>query len=176
LEGSGDHADAKPRGGSRKEAFDMTVIRLMRPVLIGPTAAVLLLAVYFSVLILISGREFALGQFGRFWYFILPLAAGFGIQIGLYTHLRIVTRHTDGSGKVVAVSGGTSTAAMISCCTHYLANVLPVLGATGLVALVAQYQTELFWAGLLFNMAGVVYVGLKAVQATQHMAQMEKHA
>ncbi|MBI3596446.1 MAG: hypothetical protein HY203_04755 [Nitrospirae bacterium] len=154
----------------------MTGSRWMRPILIGLTAAVLLLAVYFAVLTLVSGREFALAQFGQFWYFVLPLAAGFGIQIGLYTHLRIVTRHTDGSGKVVAVSGGTSTAAMISCCTHYLANVVPVLGATGLVALVAQYQTELFWVGLLFNMAGVVYVGRKAVQATRHMVQMESHA
>jgi Cu+-exporting ATPase len=154
----------------------MTGRRWIRPILIGLTAAVLLLAVYFAVLTLVSGREFTLAQFGRFRYFMLALAAGFGIQIGLYTHLRIITRHTDGSGKVVAVSGGTSTAAMISCCTHYLANVVPVLGATGLVALVAQYQTELFWAGLLFNAAGVVYIGRKAVQATQHMAQMEGQA
>ncbi|MBI3610775.1 MAG: hypothetical protein HY204_08755 [Nitrospirae bacterium] len=155
---------------------DITGGRGMRPVLIGLAAAVLLLAVYFAVLTLVSGREFAFAQFGRFWYFIVTLAAGFGIQIGLYTQLRIVTRHTDSSGKVVAVTGGTSTAAMISCCTHYLANVVPVLGATGFVALAAQYQTELFWAGLLFNAAGVVYVGRKAVQATRHMAQMEGQA
>lgn len=156
--------------------FNMTVSRWMRPVLIGLTAAVLLLAVYFAVLTLVSGREFALDQFGQFRYFILTLAAGFGVQIGFYTQLRIVTRHTDNAGKVVTVAGGTSTAAMISCCTHYLANVVPVIGATGLVALVAQYQTELFWAGLLFNMAGVAYVGRKAVQATRHMARMEEQA
>lgn len=154
----------------------MTVIRLMQSVLIGLMAAVLLLVVYFSVLTWVSGREFAFAQFGQFWYFILALAAGFGIQVGLYAQLRIVTRHTDSSGKVVAVAGGTSTAAMISCCTHYLANVLPVLGATGLVALVAQYQTELFWVGLLFNAAGVAYVGRKTMQATRHMAQMEGQA
>lgn len=139
-------------------------------------AAGMLLAVYFAVLTAVSGRGFALEQYGRFWYFILPLSAGFGIQVGLFTYLKIVTRHTDRSGKVVAVTGGTSTAAMISCCTHYLANVVPVLGATGLVALVAQYQTELFWLGLLLNGAGVVYVGGKAIQATRHMAQMEGHA
>lgn len=148
----------------------------MRPALIGLAASVLLLAVYFAVLTLVSGREFALAQFSQFWYFVLALAAGFGIQLGLYTHLRIVTRHSGKAGKVVAVAGGTSTAAMISCCTHYLANVVPVLGATGFVALVAQYQTEFFWVGLLFNAAGVVYIGRKAVQATRHMAQMEGNA
>jgi Cu+-exporting ATPase len=148
----------------------------MRPILIGFLAAALLLAVYFAVLTLVSGREFAFAQFGQFWYFILPLTAGFGIQVGLYTRLRVVTRHTDNSGKVVAVTGGTSTAAMISCCTHYLANVVPVLGATGFVALAAQYQTELFWVGLFFNAAGVIYVGRKTIQATRHMAQMEGRA
>jgi Cu+-exporting ATPase len=147
-----------------------------RPVLIGLAAAVALLAVYISVLTLVSGREFALAQFGQFWYFIVALAGGFGAQVGLYVQLRIVTRHTNGSGKVVAAAGGTSTAAMISCCTHYLANVVPVLGATGLVALVAQYQTELFWAGLLFNAAGIGYVGRKTVQAARHMSHMEEHA
>lgn len=153
----------------------MAKSRWMRPMLIGLAAAVLLLAVYFSVLTLVSGPEFALEQFGQFWYFIVSLAAGFGIQIGLFARLRIVTRHTDNSGKVVAVSGGASTAAMISCCTHYLANVVPVIGATGFVALAAQYQIEFFWVGLLFNAAGVVYVGRKTVQATRHMAQMEGH-
>jgi len=100
---------------------------------------------------------------------------GFGAQIGLYTRLRSVARHGDRPGAVVAVSGGTSAAAMVSCCTHYLANVIPMLGATGALALVAQYQSELFWLGLAFNAAGVVYVGRKLVEASRHMAEMERH-
>ncbi len=143
-----------------------------RSVLSGAAGCLLLLAVYFAVLTLVSGWSFALGQFAEFWYFIVTLAVGFGVQVGLYIRLRDVTRHGDASGSVIAVSGGTSTAAMISCCTHYLANVLPVLGATGLVAIVAQYQTELFWVGLVFNTAGVIYVGRKLLQASRHMAQM----
>jgi Cu+-exporting ATPase len=84
-----------------------------------------------------------------------------------------VARHTDASGKVVAVSGATSTGAMIACCAHYLANVLPVLGATGFIALVAQYQVQLFWVGLAFNLAGIGYIGRKTMQAVRHMALME---
>lgn len=143
------------------------------PISYGTAAGAALLAVYFALLTLVSGWDFTLDQFAQYWYFIVTLAAGFGVQIALYLRLRHVTFHGDGSGKVVAVSGGTSTAAMISCCTHYLANVLPVLGATGVVALVAQYQTQLFWVGLAFNAAGVVYVGRKLWQASRHMAQME---
>jgi len=47
---------------------------------------------------------------------------------------------------------------MISCCTHYLANILPILGTIGVVTFVAQYQTQLFWVGLLFNLGGIVYM------------------
>jgi Cu+-exporting ATPase len=144
---------------------------VMKAVAAGILAFGLLLGVYFGVLTLVSGWEFTLGQFATFWHFIVALAAGFGVQAGLYTYLRRLTRHGN-AGKVAAVSGGTSTAAMISCCTHYLANVLPVLGATGLVALVGQYQVGLFWVGLAFNLSGVLYISSKVVRASRHMAQM----
>jgi Cu+-exporting ATPase len=139
-------------------------------------ASGLLLGVYFGVLTLVSGWEFTLHQFATFWPFVVTLAAGFGIQAGLYVYLRRITRHGDATGKVAAVSGGTSTAAMISCCTHYLANVVPMLGATGVVALVGQYQVQLFWVGLTFNLAGVLYISSKVLQASRHMAQMAPQA
>jgi len=145
------------------------------PGLIGALAGTLLLMVYFAVLTLVSGWDFTRNQFATYWYFVVTLAVGFGTQVGLYTYLRHVTRHTDASGGVVTVSGATSTGAMIACCAHYLVNVLPVLGATGVIALVAQYQTQLFWVGLAFNLAGVAYVGRKAFQATRHMALMAGH-
>lgn len=151
----------------------MKLSTLAKPIRAGVVAAALLLGVYFAVLTLVSGWEFTRTQFATYWYFVLALAAGFGAQIGLYSYLRRVTRHGGASGKVVTISGATSTGAMISCCAHYVTNVLPVLGATGVVTLVAQYQAELFWAGLAFNLAGLFYVGRKAVQATKHMALME---
>ena len=149
---------------------------IMKAAAVGILAFGLLLGVYFGVLTLVSGWEFTLEQFATYWHFIVPLAVGFGVQVGLYTYLRRLTRHDKAAGKVAAVSGGTSTAAMISCCTHYLANVVPILGATGLLALVGQYQVELFWVVLAFNLAGVLYIGSKVVQASRHMAQMAQGA
>lgn len=154
----------------------MMRLRWARAVGYGAVAASLLLGIYFVVLALVSGWASTLWQFGEFWYFIVALAVGFGIQVTLFVRLRQVALHDTGSRGAVAVSGGTSTVAMISCCTHYLVNVLPVLGATGMVALVAQYQIELFWVGLAFNAAGVAYVGRKLLQATRHMAMMEARA
>ncbi len=142
----------------------------------GLLASSLLLGLYFGVLSLVSGWEFALEQFTGFWPFIVTLAAGFGVQVGLYAYLRHLARQCGGAGKVAAVSGGTSAAAMISCCTHYLANMVPILGATGLVALVGQYQVELFWVGLACNLAGVFYIAWKVMQASRHMALMAQRA
>lgn len=129
-----------------------------RPTIYGFVGAAALLAVYFSVASLISGWPFTLNQFAQFWYFIVSLAIGFGIQIGLYTYLKNAVRQKNGSGGVLAASGTTSTAAMLSCCAHYLANILPIIGATGIISLIAQYQTELFWVGLAFNVFGIAYI------------------
>ena len=132
---------------------------ILKSAVFGIAGMTALLGIYFVILAAVSGWEFTVSQFLDFWYFIVSLAAGFGIQLGLFTYLRNAVRGMDMSGKVIAVSGTTSTAAMISCCAHYLTNILPVLGAAGLVALVAQYQIELFWFGLTSNLAGIIYMG-----------------
>jgi Cu+-exporting ATPase len=141
-----------------------------RSIVYGMTGMVILLGIYFGILAAVSGWEFTVSQFLDFWYFIVSLAAGFGIQIGLYSYLRNAVRSMDMSGKVVAVSGTTSTAAMISCCAHYLTNFLPVVGAAGVVALVAQYQIELFWFGLACNAAGILYMTTRVVNFSRDHA------
>lgn len=134
-------------------------------------AAALLLAVFFGIVGLVSGWPFALEQFAAFWPFLIALAVGFGVQVGLYAYLRQLAGGEKASGKVVAASGTTSTVAMVSCCAHYLANVLPVLGVTGFITVVAQYQTELFWVGLAFNLAGIGYIAPKVARAFREHQQ-----
>ncbi|HEU4646721.1 MAG TPA: hypothetical protein VFS80_14280 [Burkholderiales bacterium] len=144
-----------------------TAIAIARPAGFGVGAFGVLLALYFGALSLISGWSFTLSQFAEFWYYIVPLAAGFGVQVALFLKLREVVSRAKEAGAVIAASGTTCTAAMISCCAHYLTNVAPALGATGLVAFAAQFQQELFWVGLAFNAAGIGYVGTKLWRATK---------
>ena len=89
---------------------------------------------------------------------------GFGIQISLYQYIKSLVNSGQGMGKVVGVSGTTSTVAMISCCAHYLVNLVPVLGVTGLVTFVAQYQVELFWVGLASNIFGIGYMANRIIK------------
>ncbi|MCL6096618.1 MAG: hypothetical protein M1444_02990 [Patescibacteria group bacterium] len=138
------------------KAVDFLIAK--KSTIVGFLASLVLLVVYFSVLTFVSGWNFAFSQFLRYWYFIVSLALGFGIQIGLFTYLKNAVRNMAGSGKVVAVSGATSTAAMISCCSHYLVNLLPIIGITGFVTIVSQYQVQLFYVGLAFNFLGIVYM------------------
>lgn len=130
----------------------------------GIGAALILLAIYFLILTFVSGWAFAGSQFSDYWYFIVSLAIGFGIQIFLYQYIKRKVHDGQGMGKVVGVSGTTSTAAMISCCTHYLVSLVPILGVTGLTTLVAQYQVRLFWVGIIFNAAGIVYMANRALK------------
>ena len=144
----------------------------IRPVNFGLLAFGLLFGIYFAILTLVSGWTFTVSQFSEFWYFIVPLAAGFGLQVALFTRLRhVVHQSAADSRTVVAASGTTSTAAMISCCAHYLVNIAPVLGATGLVTFAAQYQVEFFWVGIAFNLAGIAFIGNRLWKATKEHAQ-----
>jgi len=148
-----------------------STVAVARPAGFGIAAFGALLVVYFGALTLVSGWSFTWEQFAEFWYYIVPLAAGFGIQVALFLRLREVVSRSKEAGTVLAASGTTSTAAMVSCCAHYLVNVAPVIGATGLVAFAAQFQVELFWVGLAFNAAGIAFVGTKLYKASKAHAQ-----
>ena len=133
----------------------------------------LLLIVYFSIVTLVSGWGFAQDQFSKFWYFVVTLAIGFGIQVALFSYLNNLVRHNV-SAKVVATSGATSTAAMISCCSHYLSNILPILGIAGVATFVSQYQVRIFWVGLAFNLAGIIIMADRIIKFSKISSKMHK--
>jgi len=132
----------------------------------GALGVALILTLYLAILTFVSGWQFTIEQFVEWRPFVLALAIGFGIQIALFVYLRRAF-HTAASGKVVTATGATSTAAMVSCCTHYLVNLLPVLGATGLVSFVALYQADLFWLGVASNLAGIAYLGSRVISLSK---------
>jgi len=136
----------------------------------GLMGTVSLLIVYFTAVSLISDMGYAVSQFRQFWYFIVALAIGFGIQIGLYTYLKqeIKNRNATISGKTLAVTGTTSTLAMVSCCAHYLANIIPILGIAGALTIIAQYQIKLFWIGLIFNALGIAHIADKIIKIKKY--------
>ena len=145
------------------------LIKSMLAAMIG--GALLLLGLYFGTLTLLSGWDFALEEFLHFRYYITALAAGFGVQVGLFVYLKALVQGARKQGVVLATSGTASTAAMVSCCMHYLANIAPIIGAAGLVTFATQYQVEFFWVGLVFNAGGIIYLTSKVIQASKEHAK-----
>ena len=141
---------------------------MKKPIIFGFLSITLMLMIYFVVTSLVSGWSFSLSQFSQNWYFIISLAFGFGIQVGLYVYLKqLIKNHKDsisGTGKTIAITGTTSTLSMVSCCAHYLVNILPILGVAGALSFIGQYQKELFGVGLLFNLFGILYISKQIIR------------
>lgn len=141
---------------------------LRKSVFKGGLAFTTLLSVYFLILTLVSGWKFTWEQFTQFWYYIISLALGFGVQFSLYSYLRGIVKE-QATGQVLATTGATSTGAMISCCAHYLTNILPILGVTGIITFIGQYQVQFFWIGLFFNLLGIFYIGNKVISISRRV-------
>jgi cation transport ATPase len=122
-----------------------------------------LLAFYLGIITLAQGWEHATQQLTEDRWFIGAIALGFGGQVGLFIHLRAIYARATASG--VAASTGTSGAAMLACCAHHLADVLPIVGLSGAAILLNAYKTPLLWLGIVMNLGGVLYLIHKVEQA-----------
>ena len=125
-------------------------------VLYGALAGIGLLLFYLTVVSVFQGIGFAFLNLRSLWYFIFPLAIGFGIQIGLYFSIR----HTAQLNATVAGTGGISAGAMIACCSHFLVNLVPIIGFSGIALFLVQYQKWFLGLGILSNALGI-YLMLK---------------
>lgn len=148
----------------------------IKPISYGLLASIALFSVYFLTVSAISGQNFVTEQLKQYWYFIAALSLGFGVQIALYVYLRALVKERSMSAGAVAVSGTTSIIAMVSCCAHYLVNILPIIGITGAVVIISQFQIELFWLSLVFSLIGIVYIGRNIAKFKMaHTTEAEKN-
>lgn len=131
----------------------------IRAILTGAGAGAGLVAFYLAIVALAQDPAHAVQQLEEDLWFIAPITAGFGTQIALYVHLRQLHRASRGLAAFAAGSTGVSGTAMLACCAHHLADVLPVAGLSGAAVFLDQIKTPLALVGLAMNVAGVVYMG-----------------
>ena len=131
------------------------------PIIYGLVGAVAITAVFYLVQVL--GMRSFTAPFYFFqakWYFIAPLVISFALQISLWKAIKQLAEQHAGK-SVVAASGGISTSAMIVCCMHNLAALLPVLGISGLAVFFSAYQSQVFLISIAFSLGGLIYMKLK---------------
>ena len=120
----------------------------------GILAGLGILISYISVLTIFQSYGFALSEFRRLWVWLVPLAVGFGTQIGFYTSIK----HDATVNRGMATSGTVSGGSMIACCSHYLLSIIPLVGITGLSAFTSflmAYQKAFFSIGILSSIVGI---------------------
>lgn len=120
-------------------------------ILYGLLAGVGLLFFYIGILSLFENFNFAIASFRGLWYWLVPLAAGFGTQIGLYSSIK----HSALINSEIAGTGGISGGSMIACCSHFLLNVIPIIGFSGLATFLMTYQKLFFGIGIVSNLIGI---------------------
>jgi len=150
--------------------------RYRLPMLMGFTGAVALFALYLIIVSVAQGWQHAIELFGQDAWLVLPIMAGFGTQVGLYTYLRGVLRQRSRASKaMMGAGGGTSTAAMVACCMHHVADLLPLVGLSAAASFLAAYKIPFMLIGLAMNLVGIVFI-LRTIRAEQsHLKSMESN-
>ncbi|MBI5466564.1 MAG: hypothetical protein HY974_04750 [Candidatus Kerfeldbacteria bacterium] len=133
----------------------------------GLTASLGLTLFYLIVLRFSSGSWLhVITEIERLWYWLGLLAVGFGLQVWLVFRLRHHTQHRLAANSAGIMGTGTSTGAMLACCAHHLAEVLPFIGLSGLAVLLIRYQLSLIVVGLVVNLLSIIYLWRKLSQCT----------
>jgi len=134
-------------------------------VVMGFSASVALLIVYFGIVSLSESFEHAILQFRELWYWITLLVTGFGIQVGLYSYVRAALRAREiaGATTAMATASGVSTTSMVACCAHHLTDVLAIIGLSALSVVLAKYQLPFIILGILSNFVGITLM-LEVIQ------------
>src|SRR4030065_139521 len=133
--------------------------RILYPLATGLAGALLLTGLYFGIVSWAESPQHAAELFWEDRLIVLPIILGFGVQAGLYTILKkglfVPTAIVGSSGPMMGAGGTTSTIAMVACCAHHVADVLPILGLTAAATFLAQYRTAFMLVGLAMNLVGI---------------------
>ena len=73
-------------------------------------------------------------------------------------------RELRGARSCLVGVGRPSTAAMLACCAHHLADILPIVGAAGAAAFLNAYKVPMLWLGIAMNLFGIIYLLRKIEQ------------
>ena len=127
--------------------------RSARSGLIGATA---LAAFYVLVVRGASGSwDHLRDQVSQDWYYLVLIVGGFGLQIALMAELRHRHHLHQGVAAASGAGAGASTAGMIACCAHHLADLAPFIGATGAATFLTDYRVPFMVVGIGVNALGV---------------------
>ena len=159
-----------------RAARDLAAAPVALASLTGALAGAALIGLYLGLVTWAQDSEHARELLWNDRYYVGPIAAGFGLQAGLFVYLRrLLSLRSRASATAGTAAGtGTSTAAMLACCAHHVSDALPVLGLSGVAIFLGDYRVPLMLAGIAVNAAGVLFM-LRLVLRESGRATKEEH-
>ena len=151
--------------------MNLSAKRILPPLGAGVLGAIFLTGVDLGIVSLAESPEHALDLFWQDKAFVIPILLGFGTQVGLYTLLKkglYMPMHLPAAGATTAAGGGMSTMAMVACCAHHVADVLPLVGLTAAATFLANWKIPFMVVGLLTNLIGIAVMLREIVRARRH--------
>jgi len=122
----------------------------------GLMASLLLTLVYFVIVSYLESFSHAIATFQSISYLMVPLIAGFGVQVAFSSYIREYSRTMHQSSANVTACGGLSASSMIDCCVHHVSDVIPLLGITAITSALVAFQPLFITIGLLSNVVGIL--------------------
>jgi len=115
------------------------------------------LALFYVVVVWTASGSFGhlVDQASRDWYFLVLIVAGFGVQVALVSELRRRHRLQQTAAVAGGAGMGASTAGMIACCAHHIADLAPFIGASGAATFLTDYRIPFIVVGIGVNAIGV---------------------
>ena len=150
--------------------------RFILPSVAGLGGSFLLTGLYFAIVSLAESPSHAAQLFWEDRAIVLPIILGFGVQVGLYTVLKkrlfVPVAHTGPSAALTGAGGGMSAAAMVACCAHHVADVLPLVGLTAAATLLAEYRIPFMLVGLGTTISGILVMTVILVRERRKALRM----
>ena len=123
----------------------------------GLVGALALVALYLGIVTWAQGADHAIELIWSDRVFVGLISIGFGTQVGLFTYLRLLQGAMARESVALAGTGtAASSISMVACCAHHLAEVLPIIGLSGLAVFLVDFRTPLMLLGITMNLVGVV--------------------
>jgi len=132
---------------------------------IGAAAAAGLAIFYVAVVGGVGGLTHLAQQARADWYWLVIILVGFGTQIAAYAELRRRHRLATAVRTASGTGGGASAVGMVACCAHHVADLAPLIGASGLAVFLTSYRVPIMLLGIAINAIGVT-VALRRLRRT----------
>ena len=161
---------------STKKQYLSTKKQYLLPVVVGLLGSVTLTGLYFGIVSWAESPQHAVELFWDDRWIVIPIILGFGVQAGLFAILKkrlfVPVASIGPSGHMRGAGGGSSTIAMVACCAHHVADVLPILGLAAAATFLAQYRIAFMLVGLGTTLLGILIMLLILFKARRKAVQM----